>query len=221
MTARVALVLDISGSMSNSYMDGTVQEIVNKILPVAVQFDNDGELDFWYYGTKCQRRPSVNMSNYEQAVPINWRSLMSTLGGDNNEPAVMKEVVAEYETSKFPAYVVFITDGGIYRTGDIEEILTDASYLPIFWQFVGVRGSDYGVLRDLDTMSGRYVDNANFFALDDFRSVPNNELYSRLLNEFPAWLKAIKTNGVLDGSARNLRPKQDSISDKLKNFFGF
>ena len=49
--ARVALVLDISGSMSKRYKNGTVQEIVNKTLPLAVQFDDDGQLDFWYYGT--------------------------------------------------------------------------------------------------------------------------------------------------------------------------
>ena len=224
VVARVALVLDISGSMNSSYKDGTVQEIVNKILPIAVQFDDDGELDFWFYGSRCERRPSVNMNNYEQAVPPDWKKLRSRVGAMNNEPEVMKEVIAEYETSTLPAYVVFITDGGIYKTGGIKKLLISASYLPIFWQFVGVRGSGYGILEKFDTMEGRYVDNANFFALDDFKSVPNEELYSRLLNEFPAWLKLIKNNGVLDGSAKNLRPTpppEKSFSDKVKGLFGF
>ena len=220
--ARVALVLDISGSMYESYKNGTVQEIVNKILPVAVQFDDDGELDFWYYGSTCQRRPNVTMKNYEQAVPDDWKDLMHSLGGNNNEPAVMEEIVTEYENSKLPAYVVFVTDGGINKTAQIKKILKDASYLPIFWQFVGVSGSGYGILEKLDDMSGRYVDNADFFALDDFRSVPNDELYSRLLNEFPNWLKAAKNNGVLDGSAKNSRPTsppEKSFTDRLRSFF--
>lgn len=224
VTARVALVIDISGSMNQSYKDGTVQEIVNKVLPVAVQFDDDGELDFWYYGTRCMRRPSVNMRNYEQAVPQDWKALQRETGGSNNEPAVMNEVIAEYEASTSPTYVVFITDGGIYKTKEIKQLLIDSSYLPIFWQFVGVRGSGYGLLENLDNMSGRYVDNANFFALDDFRSVPNEELYSRLLNEFPAWLKACKSNGVLDGSAKNQRPvppPEQSFGDRFRGFFGF
>ncbi len=224
VVARVALVLDISGSMHNSYKDGTVQEIVNKVLPVAVQFDDDGELDFWFYGSHCARRPAVNMKNYEQAVPDDWKNLRSKLGGMNNEPEVMEEIIAEYETSNLPAYVVFITDGGIYETAQIKKLLIEASYLPIFWQFVGVRGSNYGILEKFDTMDGRYVDNANFFALDDFRSVPNAELYSRLLNELPAWLKAIKNNGVLDGSARSRRqnpPQGNSFTDRIKNIFGF
>lgn len=223
VVARVALVLDISGSMYPAYNSGTVQEVVNKILPVAVQFDDDGELDFWYYGDSCERRPSVNMKNYEQAVPEKWEKLMYKLGGGNDEPVVMIEVIAEYTTSTLPAYVVFVTDGGIYKTDEIKKLLIESSYLPIFWQFVGVSGSGYGVLEELDNMSGRYVDNADFFALDDFRRVPNEELYSRLLNEFPKWLQAIKNNGVLDGSARRSRPTppKKSFSDKIKGLFGF
>jgi len=219
VVARVALVMDISGSMSNSYSDGTVQEIVNKILPVAVQFDDDGELDFWFYGKTCARRPTVNMRNYESAVPADWKNLRKSVGGVNNEPVVMREVIAEYESSDLPAYVVFVTDGGISLTNAIKRLLIDSSRLPIFWQFVGVRGKNYGVLERLDTMSGRYVDNANFFALDDFRRVPNEELYSRLLNEFPAWLKACKSKGVLDGSARRQSPSTKSLSDKVRGIF--
>lgn len=227
VVARVALVMDISGSMYRSYSNGTVQEIVNKILPIAVQFDDDGELDFWYFGDRCERRPSVNMQNYEQAVPRNWEDLMGKLGGGTKELVVMREVAAEYETSTLPAYVVFITDGGFSDRSGIKKFLGDAAYLPIFWQFVGVNGSGYGLLEELDNMNGRYVDNANFFALDDFRSVPNKDLYSRLLNEFPTWLKACKSNGVLDGSARRLRPPappappEKSFKDKVKGLFGF
>lgn len=198
--ARVALVLDISGSMFHSYSDGTVQEIVNKILPVAVQFDDDGELDFWYYGSTCERRLNVTMTNYERAVPSDWKKLMHSLGGSNNEPAVMEQIISEYENIVLPVYVVFVTDGGIYKTAQIKKILTDASYLPIFWQFVGVRGSGYGILEKLDDMGGRYVDNADFFALDDFRSISNDELYSRLLNEFPAWLNSAKNKGILQST---------------------
>lgn len=208
--------------MNQSYADGTVQEIVNKILPVAVQFDDDGEFDFWFYGTNCQRRPNVNMFNYENAVPPDWKNLRNSIGGCNNEPVVMREVITEYEESKLPAYVVFITDGGIYETANIKKLLTDASYLPIFWQFVGVSGSNYGVLEKLERLNGRYVDNANFFALDDFCRVSNEELYSRLLNEFPTWLKQIKNNGVLDGSSRRSRPtppQRKSFTDRLRGFF--
>ena len=197
--ARVALVLDISGSMSMRYKNGTVQEIVNKTLPLAVQFDDDGELDFWYYGTTCRRMPTVNMSNYESAVPYDWKSLMTSIGGRNNEVLVMNDIMDKYRGTKLPVYVLFITDGGVTRANEIKKILNDSSKEPVFWQFVGVGGSNYGVLEQLDTLQGRYVDNANFFALDDFMKVSNSDLYARLLNEFPQWLKEIKAKGMIRG----------------------
>ncbi|MEE3404823.1 MAG: VWA domain-containing protein, partial [Acutalibacteraceae bacterium] len=195
--ARVALVLDMSGSMTGRYRDGVVQDIVNKTLPLAVQFDDDGQLDFWYYGNRPQRMPSVTMQNYLNAVPVNWKELMHSIGATNNEPPVMKEVVSEYKKSRLPAYVLFITDGGVSNEAKIRKILQEASKYPIFWQFVGVGGSNYGILERLDTMTDRYVDNAGFFALDDFKSVSSSELYGRLLNEFPAWLDAAHQRKIL------------------------
>lgn len=195
--AKVALVLDISGSMTDRYADGTVQEVVNRTLPLAVQFDDDGELDLWFYGFRTKRMPSVNMSNYSTAVPADWQGLMRTLGPKNNEPPVMDEVISEYKKSTIPAYVLFITDGDIYHENKITKLLTKASNKPIFWQFVGIGGYKYGILENLDTMTGRYVDNASFFALDDLNSVSSSELYSRLLQEFPQWLNQIKMKGMI------------------------
>lgn len=195
--ARVGLVLDISGSMVPRFKNGTVQSIVNKTLPLAVQFDDDGELDFWFYGTTARKMDSVNLKNYTMAVPEDWKHLMLDLGGRNNEPIVMRMVVDEYKDTKIPAYVLFITDGGVNQKREIQNIITEASHLPIFWQFVGVGGKNYGILEKLDTMSGRYVDNAGFFALDDFKKVSNEELYARLLEEFPSWLEEIKKKGMI------------------------
>ena len=195
--ARVGLVLDISGSMVPRFKNGTVQSIVNKTLPLAVQFDDDGELDFWFYGTTAKKMNSVNLKNYTTAVPEDWKHLMLDLGGRNNEPIVMRMVVDEYKDTKIPAYVLFITDGGVNQKREIQNIITEASHMPIFWQFVGVGGKNYGILEKLDTMTGRYVDNAGFFALDDFKKVSNEELYARLLEEFPSWLEEIKKKGMI------------------------
>lgn len=197
LVARVGLVMDISGSMTARFKNGTVQEIVNKTLPLAVQFDDDGELDCWYYGTTARRMDSVNLDNYTKAVPKEWKQLMLELGGCNNEPVVLRMVLDTYRDTKLPVYVLFITDGGVSKKSEIQKIITEASKLPIFWQFVGVGGSGYGILEKLDSMKGRYVDNAGFFALDDFKKVSNEALYARLLEEFPKWLKAIRNKGMI------------------------
>ena len=73
----------------------------------------------------------------------------------------------------------------------------EAARGPIFWQFVGFGGRHDGILEKLDHLSGRIVDNCNFFALDDLHQVSEDELYDRLLNEFPSWLEQAKRQGLL------------------------
>lgn len=196
-TARVGLVMDITGSMYMAYKNGVVQEIVNKILPLAVQFDDDGQLDFWYYAKTFEHRPAVDLGNYQTAVPDNWKDVMNNLGGTNNEPEVLRDVIEFYRGSSQPVYIIFITDGGMAKKGEIKKLMKQASEMPIFWQFVGVDGSNYGLLENLDELEGRYVDNAGFFAMDDFMSVSNDELYDRLLSEFPVWLNEARRLGLI------------------------
>jgi hypothetical protein len=115
----------------------------------------------------------------------------------NNEPKVIKAVIEQYQKSTLPVLVIFVSDGGVSRNKEIKELLTGAACLPIFWQFVGIGGRNYGVLEQLDTMAGRVVDNCGFFALDDLNSISEQELYDRLLGEFPLWLKAAKSKHIL------------------------
>lgn len=195
--AKVALVLDMSGSMSGRYQSGMVQEFVNRVVPVAVQFDDDGEFDCWFFGDRYKKMPSVNLRNYQDTVPKNWFNMMRDLDFINNEPEVMLDVMRVFKDSQEPVYVIFLSDGGVSRTEEIKKILIEASRYPIFWQFVGIGGKMYGVLEQLDTMPGRYIDNANFFALDDLHDVSDAELYDRLLQEFPLWLKEIKEREMI------------------------
>lgn len=194
--ACVAVVLDISGSMNGRYKSGAVQRIINKTLPLAVQFDDDGSMDFWFFGTTCRKMQDLNLDNYETATS-DWKNVQRQLGGCNDEVLVMKEVIERFKNSSKPAYILFVSDGGIHNGGKIKKLMQEASLYPIFWQFMGVGGSNYSILEKLDDMDGRVVDNANFFAIDDFDRVPDDELYERLLQEFPAWLKEAKAKKII------------------------
>jgi hypothetical protein len=124
--------------------------------------------------------------------------ILPGLSYENNEPPVMRNIVTECKDGgAVPTFVVFITDGGIDKSDAIKRVLVDASRYPIFWQFVGLGGSNYGILEDFDTMEGRFIDNANFFAIDDYRNITDAELYERLLAEFPSWIEKAKAAGVL------------------------
>lgn len=199
--ARVALVLDASGSMYGQYQRKEVQAVVDRIVPLAVHFDDDGELDTWAFAKKSKKLSPVTLKNVKDYVDQDfggWNQWMSKLDAAyNNEPGVMRQVIQHYAETKLPVYVVFISDGGIYKQTEITKLIKETSSMPIFWQFVGIGGRDYGVLQKLDAMSGRVVDNANFFALDDIRSVSDADLYDRLLNEFPQWLQTAKQHRIV------------------------
>lgn len=199
VTARVGLVLDISGSMRKLYKEGEVQKVVERILAVASQFDDDGSLDVWVYDNEFSRLPAATEENFEGYVEqyiLNNDAVHKF--GRNDEPKVMEDVIRKYtkeEPSAEPVFLVFINDGGC-KPG-IKKPLVESSSQPIFWQFVGIGDSNFDVLRKLDTMEGRALDNANFFHIQDIEKVSDEELYDQLLNEFPMWLKEAKEKGIL------------------------
>ncbi|MEK3951157.1 VWA domain-containing protein [Paenibacillus sp. FSL H7-0703] len=201
--ARVAVVFDASVSMFKLYTGGTVQKACERVLAVAACMDDNGEMDVWFFADKAKRAPSVTERNFENYIHRNYAepSEDSELGWGNNEPEVMKDIILKYTKEDpndiIPTYIIFFSDGGIYEQKKIEQLLIKSSSTPIFWQFVGLGKADYGILRKLDKMRGRVVDNADFFALDDIDSVTDEELYDRLLNEFPGWLKQVRAKGIL------------------------
>ncbi|RMO75205.1 VWA domain-containing protein [Pseudomonas syringae group genomosp. 3] len=199
--ARVGLVLDASGSMNPQYTRGHVQEVVDRLIPLAVHFDDDGALDCWAFGAKPQQLNAVTLKNFQNFIKTDhggWKDW--ELGSRiNDEPKAMRMVIDYYKKSgdKTPVYILFISDGGVHQDREITKLMIEAAKLPIFWQFVGLGGRGYGILEKLDDMGGRVVDNCNFFALDRLDEVPEEKLYDLLMEEFPDWLKAAKGAGIL------------------------
>lgn len=199
--ARVGLVLDASGSMNGQYSRGRVQELINRLVPLAVHFDDDGAMDCWAFGSKTQQLSPVTLDNYSNFISTDhdgWRKWQ--LGPRvNSEISAIEAVTDFYRQSddETPVYLLFISDGGVHENRKITNAITEAAKQGIFWQFVGMGGHSYGILEKLDTMTGRVVDNCNFFAIDDLHSVSEEELYERMMAEFPQWLKDAKAAGVL------------------------
>ncbi|WP_232016532.1 vWA domain-containing protein [Paenibacillus baekrokdamisoli] len=199
VAARVGIVLDITGSMQTLYKNGTVQEVVERILAVACKFDDNGSLDVWVYDNEFSRLPAVTERDIDQYVSnhiLNNKSIHKF--GRNNEPPVMEDVIRKYtveEESEIPVFIIFINDGGVVKP--IKKVIIEASIQPIFWQFVGIGESDFEVLKHLDTMEGRVVDNANFIHLNDIAAVSDESLYDQLLNEFPQWIKAAAEKRII------------------------
>ncbi|PKV76597.1 vWA domain-containing protein [Nocardia fluminea] len=199
--ARVVLVIDKTGSMEKMYRGGTVHRVVERMIPVATQLDDDGVLEAYLYALTYLKLPDITVAGAEQWAQT-YLHLKGThqgldynaIGGRNDELPIMRAVI---ETLTEPTLVLFFTDGGFAKKREIAALMREAAHLPAFWQFIGLGTANFGVLRTLDELDGRVVDNAGFFALDDIDRISDAELYGRLLGEFPDWLRAARTAGIL------------------------
>ena len=193
IVARVCVVMDFSGSMENLYDKGIVQALFERLLPLAIKFDDNGELESWIFSNSFARLESITEDNFygyvNREIVNNYK-----MGGTEYSP-VMKDVVKKYvveEPSDVPTYVIFITDGDNSDKTKTTKIMRESSKYNIFWQFVGIGNSDFEYLTKLDEMKSRYIDNANFFKCNNIATISDTELYDKLLHEFPDWIVEYK-----------------------------
>lgn len=116
----------------------------------------------------------------------------------NNEPEAMRDIMMIYGALRKPVMVLFLTDGRLSSDWEIEEILIKTSRFPIYWQFVGLHGEEYGILERLQEIDGRRSDNAAFLKLDDIDDISDNTLYENLLHNLEGWLREIQYKHILE-----------------------
>ncbi|MEU5398242.1 VWA domain-containing protein [Streptomyces sp. NPDC005963] len=216
--ARVILVLDASGSMASLYTRGTVADVVERMAAVAAELDDDGDMQAWTFATNPAQLPDLTLGELPEWLRLHVRVGqlgffrrkpkrglepgqvdMRDVGIQNEEQKVIAEIrtFVRHNPVPVPTLVLFFSDGGIQRNVEIEKELREAVDEPVFWQFVGLGQSNYGILSRFDTMQGRRVDNVGFFTVDDMEHMPDTELYDRLLSEFPSWITSAEQAGIL------------------------
>ncbi len=192
--ARVALVLDKTGSMSAEYSTGQVQKILNKTLPIAFELNNEKKLDVWAFDSVSYRLPQANEKGYKTYIEREvMQKFNNKISGWNKETVVMRDVIKKYyeeDKTKIPVYIIFISDGGVMDDkgeDSIEFLLKNNIDKQIFWQFVGIGRSSYGILENLTT------NNSDFFWYDDIEKIKDEKLYSDIINnKFTKWYKNLK-----------------------------
>jgi len=220
--AKVKLVLDYSGSMANLYRDGDVQQLVERLLPIGMAFDDDGEVDVYlFHDGVIKIKETMNVKNINGFIDraINGKKM----GFTNYAPAinaVVKDSVAVTGTTEekvktglfsskkvvrnvygkedLPTYCIFITDGANDDKPETETTMIDVSYAPVFFQFVGIGSASFPFLEKLDDLKGRHIDNANFFTVPSLRSKSDDDLYKLLLTEFPSYIKEARSKGLIN-----------------------
>ncbi|WP_052433113.1 VWA domain-containing protein [Streptacidiphilus carbonis] len=241
-TARVALCLDISGSMGGLYRSGKVQSLVERVLALGLRFDDNAQVDVFLFGARGHEAGSVGMDSYQgwtDRMLQQWR-----LEGGTDYAAAMHLIRQQYFGSadlrngpisdRQPVYVMFVTDGHTTSEAATKAHVLSSSYEPLFWQFMGIGRSSKSVdapqvaeaappakqsrfarrfaamaanwgdgtfrfLEELDDLPGRYLDNADFFCVQDPANLTDDQLYDLMTAGYANWLQHARAQGLLIG----------------------
>lgn len=188
--ARVALAMDYSGSMDHLFDNGSVQKTISRLLPIALKFDDNGELESWLFSTDYKRLDAVTENNFENYVKRVMQRSGMCMGGTYYEP-VLSDMVNYYkniEPSEIPAFIIFITDGENMDKSNTNRIIRELSEYNIFVQFIGIGDEDFDYLKSLDKLEGRKHDNTGFTAVKDMNKLDDQQLYTEILRQYKDWL---------------------------------
>jgi len=225
-TFRVVLLIDASGSMAALYQDrffssggggglfgrrrgdtsqagkpSVVQCSLERMVPIADLFDDNHEMEVWYFGTRPSKSDSVTIDTMEGYVNRTQKQ-KAKAGYSNDEVAAMRDVIqwVENNPSPYPTLVLAWSDGGVGGASAILNLLRDASSLPIFWMWLGL-GSPYpgayGALEEFDKITGGKVDNCGFVEITDIEQMSDENLYEVIMKEVGKWFREASALGII------------------------
>lgn len=217
LTAEVSIVLDFSYSMSDMYLKGMVQKLLERALSVATQLDDDGKIDLYLFHSTAEFVGSVDIANFRDYVntATSSRSMGGTKYGNAiDEVLAHQKFPAAEKTSRglfgkkkvtdsplaspaaLPSFVFFITDGETQDKDAAVASLVTASYRPVFFQFLSI-GDHIPFLQKLDDLSDRYIDNADYKNVSSLTKLSDADLIGMILDEFPAWVEEERKRGQI------------------------
>lgn len=192
IVAQVGTAFDVSGSMRDEYRDGLMQIFAERLMPIALRFDDNGQIDNWAFDTRSHRVGEINLGNIETFINEKVRPLV---GGATEFAPVLTDIFDHYFTSTTkslfgskkveitvdtPVYLIFQTDGENSDKRETERILAILENKGIYIQFVGI-GTDttFGFIKKM----GEKFNNVGFMHIPDLRKMSDEQIYDLLINE--------------------------------------
>lgn len=209
---QVGFNIDISGSMSDEFADGSVQKVMDQLHGIAMKFDDDGSFQVFKFDDKADYVGECGQESYGKYIR---ESKITVRGGTAYSPFI-KLITEHYfpaksggfgglfkkpqSTSNTPVLILTITDGAPmsegYRVEDqlarIRPALVAAQNHPIYWHFVGInnQGEQFEVLQKL----ADDLPNVGFIKMNNFNK-SDEELYNEVLcDELIQWVKQVGRN---------------------------
>ncbi len=92
---RVGVALDVSGSAEGFYTSGIMQETIDRLLAVALKFDDNGELDAWLFHHGVMTVPTITEADEGSYVKKQVLTRKDLWGATNYAPA-LSAVMSHY-----------------------------------------------------------------------------------------------------------------------------
>jgi hypothetical protein len=221
--AKVALVLDYSGSMNRQYKSGAMQKLSEEVLALGAQLDDDGEIDLFIFHSGSLHLGGINLDNYKGSIDrltkghrmgtTNYAAAFNTVrdhygfSGSLGTATVekkgffgKKKVVTPAPNAapaNEPVFAIFLTDGAPDSKPAAVKALTEASTAPIFWKFLSIGNESMDFLQKLDDLDDRFVDNADYKPVGNLENLTPERLFDMLLDEYPGWIKEVRAKGLI------------------------
>ena len=207
---QVATVFDRSGSMDTHYSNGTMQNYLERMVPIGLKFDDNGQIDNWAFTAQSYETGPVTLENLEGFVK---REIMSIGAGSTCYAPVLRDindyyfqtssVVEEVKPTGFfgklfgkteqkvniiekldvdPVYLIFQTDGDndYSDKGPTLEIIRQLSKKPIYIQFVGI-GNDTD-FHFIKKLADDF-DQVGFIHIPNLQKATDEEIYDLLISD--------------------------------------
>ena len=206
--ARVVVALDYSSSMRPLYENGTVQKTIDRLVPLGLNFDDNGKLDVFLFQNSFHRLPDLTGSNYENYVSHVIEPSGFRMGGTCYAPVlqaitegttVRRDAVCGFGGTEIavppivdpdvPTFVLFITDGENEDRTRSDQVIRRSAELNVFIQFVGIGDLLFSYLQEVDELPGRRCDNTGFCRMADLAGVSDKVFYDSVLSQFACWLQ--------------------------------
>lgn len=200
---RVGCALDVSGSAKGFYDRGIMQETLDRLMGVAMKFDDNGELDIWAFSNSYKRCSTAASGDAGTFINNKFlREAQSALWGGTSYGPVLKDAIDYYfkpatgglfgfggkksYTNDPPAMLLFITDGANDDRGAAAKVLKEAEGKPVYFMMVGIGPeSNFSFIKDQADL----LPNVGFVNLNDL-SISDDNLYEQLVSgEFADWVK--------------------------------
>lgn len=210
---QVKSCIDISGSIQPLFNNGTIQEVVDRLLAVAVRFDNNQTLESYAFGSGAVRLSDITPNQFGSYINKTflpearssgylWSGtsystalsmIRKDMAGDSTPKSkglfggLFGKKTEESAPVNLPTYLMFITDG---ETGGdestTEEIVKNLASKKIYIQFIGVGRANF---RFIDRLGDDY-DHVGFVSFPNVSTLSDQDMYKHLLTqELADWIK--------------------------------